>query len=338
MYFCGVFWGAYMGLSNPSSEALFADSIETGKRNTLYNMKWIVQIVCYCVGYVLSLVLFLKIGDNWSNGLLQVVMYVGLGVHPLSMLILTSLRDEDTLKARERIVTVNSKETTPTDDEQRIKEAKVQSSSLVKADWVPYFVVIGDFLLALGSGMTLRYIPLFFINEYGVSPSLLMGVYIIISISTAGAVIVVKNIAERFIGRVAAMIAARVTGTTLLLYLALATGPAAGLIPMLAVFVVRNALMNSTLGTSRGVIMDCCNAASRAKWSAMESFSSFTWAGSATLGGYLSDLHGYRYSFLITCCFHYAAVLALIPAYLGTKTLESVVMAIAAKKMKAEVQ
>ena len=128
------------------------------------------------------------------------------------------------------------------------------------------------------------------------------------------------------------MILIRGTGTSLLMYLAVAEGSAANVWPMLAVFVVRNALMNSTLGMSRSMIMDCVRKENRSKWSAVESFSSFTWSGSALIGGYLADAHGYRFSFLITAVLHYVATAALVPAFFSSRKLESVTMALNKKK------
>eukprot|EP00331_Platyophrya_macrostoma_P028336 CAMPEP_0176438990 /NCGR_PEP_ID=MMETSP0127-20121128/19650_1 /TAXON_ID=938130 /ORGANISM="Platyophrya macrostoma, Strain WH" /LENGTH=183 /DNA_ID=CAMNT_0017823121 /DNA_START=45 /DNA_END=593 /DNA_ORIENTATION=- len=39
-FMAGIIWGTYMGLANPSSEALFADSITSGRRAHIYNLKW----------------------------------------------------------------------------------------------------------------------------------------------------------------------------------------------------------------------------------------------------------------------------------------------------------
>ena len=38
----------------------------------------------------------------------------------------------------------------------------------------------------------------------------------------------------------------------------------------------------------------------RARWKSLDAFSYVGWCGSATLGGWLADRHGYTFTFLIT--------------------------------------
>lgn len=57
---------------------------------------------------------------------------------------------------------------------------------------------------------------------------------------------------------------------------------------LMVAFVARNSTMNAVMGITRSVIMDSVKKENRAKWSAFESFSSFTWAGSAMVGGYIA--------------------------------------------------
>lgn len=342
-FISGGIWGVYMGLANSSSEALFADSIRSGQRAKIYNLKWIVQILCWCVGYVVCLAMFLKLGDTWDTGTMQTVLYSGLALHPAALLVLSTLSDKNSLKndvsvADQAKAESEAKVEEPTvqDEMKRLStldgSGAVESSSCLSRifDWnsVPYFVCSGDFVMALGSGMTLRFIPLFFVNDYNVGPSLLMGVFIIISVVTSLCAVVVRFLADRYLGRLPSILAIRILGTSLLMYMAVVPQdtPAARLAVMLVVFIVRNSCMNCTLGMSRSVIMDCVNKNSRAKWAAVESFSNFTWAGSATLGGYLADAHGYKYTFLITAVLHFFGCSLLIPAWRSSRKLEAVVM------------
>lgn len=225
-----------------------------------------------------------------------------------------------------------------TEEHQARKASKKGHKGLLErcVSWkaVPYFICTGDFVLAFGSGMTLRYISLFLVNSYNISPSLLMGTFLIISFTTSVISMLVRTCAERWLGRVPAMLFCRLIGTTLLLYIAVVPeqSAAAPLGVVLAFIIVRNGCMNSTLGLSRSVLMDCSLKEHRARWTAMESFSSFTWAGSATLGGYLSDMHGYRFTFLITVVFHYVGCMCLIPAWWGSRKIEKIVMEMNRKK------
>lgn len=92
----------------------------------------------------------------------------------------------------------------------------------------------------------------------------------------------------------------------------------------LSLFICRNACMNAVFGITRSLIMDAVPKESRAKWSAFESITSFSWAGSAMVGGYVADAHGYQVSFTVTAVFHLAAGLLLVPAAVGARRVERI--------------
>jgi MFS family permease len=358
-YVSGVIWGVYMGLANSSSEALFADSIPSGQRASIYNWKWIIQTVCWCVGYLMCMILFLRLGNHWATDTMQTILYVGLTMHPIALALLASLKDSDALKhdksieeqaaedqqkkdkaqEEEKMSSSNEPEASALDEvaaeegelaHEAFREMSLRHKIAACLSWrtVPYFVCAGDFIMAMGSGMTLRYIPLFFVNDYNINPALLMGVYLIVSFGTSGFAIFARFLSDRFLGRVPTILFIRLMGTTFLMYLAVVptNTPESALAIMLVFFVARNSCMNCTFGMSRSVIMDCVPKETRGRWAAVESFSSFTWAGSATLGGYLADAHGYKYTFLITAVMHYIGSCMLIPAWIGSRKLEAVVM------------
>lgn len=47
----------------------------------------------------------------------------------------------------------------------------------------------------------------------------------------------------------------------------------------------------------------------RARWNSLEGLTVFTWSGSAVLGGYIIDTHGYRVCFVITACVYLVGVM-----------------------------
>ena len=49
----------------------------------------------------------------------------------------------------------------------------------------------------------------------------------------------------------------------------------------------------------------------RAKWNTLESVNTFSWSGSAALGGWLIDNHGYRATFLATAALQTLSLLLL---------------------------
>ncbi|KEG12640.1 hypothetical protein DQ04_01561070 [Trypanosoma grayi] len=410
-FFASLLWGAYSGIIATGTETLFADSVETGRRDFVYNLKWINQTLCDCVGSFTSLIMLLRLGNDWDIGSLQKLICTGYALHPIAHLLLFTMKDKYTLdekatrgtaqvvihvestddeqlssspmkqvvsptdcpfSSQERFVqheidadntlgtslsnspvttTPRGAAKTPEDaslereallfqiatrSERRHEEflaaqcernsaGRLAAAACYYANWmyewsaVPYLVCLVDFLVAVGSGMTMRYIPLFLVNDHGVSPVILMGTYITVSVVTAGLSLVVRHVGERYMSRVAAVILVRVIGATLLLIMGLTH---LNLVILLPVFIIRNAMMNCTRGVTRSVIMDYVRKESRAKWSAFESFSSFTWAGSAVVGGYIAEAKGYQYTFVITAIFHYVALLTLSPAMYGAGEVE----------------
>ena len=51
---------------------------------------------------------------------------------------------------------------------------------------------------------------------------------------------------------------------------------------------------------------------SRTRWKSLESVTQVGWAGSAALGGYLADQHGYVFTFLITAALQFTGTLAVL--------------------------
>ncbi|KAF5222248.1 hypothetical protein ECC02_004763 [Trypanosoma cruzi] len=407
IYITQAVWGVYLGVASTSIEALFADSVLSGHRAFIYNFKWIVQTVCYCVGYVVALVMLLQMGNDWSMDSIKFVMTVGLAAHPLAHFILLFMRDEDALQDGEAdayfIATVKvGEEQKHTEEEDRktgalsdLPEAPLLNEGYVADEdskaatisiWrggphnvkpqrareikppfeqreteketeennviydgsrhvdeeetgascfngfcssfhcslsaVPYLVCMADFWMAVGSGMTVQYMTLFLVNDLHMAPTWLMSSYIAISFGAALCSTLLRYVGDHYVGRLPAVITVRLIGTTLLLLLALLDGPKTGLGVVIALVITRSALMNSPIGVTRSVIMDCVPKSSRAKWSAFESFTSFTWAGSAVIGGYIADTKGYQFTFFTTSMLHYVGICVLVPAAIVSQNME----------------
>lgn len=67
-------------------------------------------------------------------------------------------------------------------------------------------------------------------------------------------------------------------------------------------------------------MMDVVPKRERGKWNSLEGVSSFTWTGSAALGGYLVDRYSYHFTFRITAAIYVlgtALLLLLVPLTWG---------------------
>jgi MFS family permease len=191
---------------------------------------------------------------------------------------------------------------------------------------VPHWICAVDLCLAIGSGMSLPYFPLFFATDRGVSPAGLYGIFITTTLLTAAASSLLPWIATSCgAGRIPTVMGIRICGTVALLFLATAPrGTALGSLPVtITLFLCRNALMNSVFGVTRSVIMDCATRGTRAKWSAFESVTSLSWAGSAAVGGCITERYGYSTNFIITAVVQLLATLLMIPAAIGARELDA---------------
>lgn len=59
--------------------------------------------------------------------------------------------------------------------------------------------------------------------------------------------------------------------------------------------------------------MDAVPKSIRARWKSLDAITMVGFSGSAAVGGYLSDQHGYMYSFLITALIQAVSVLMIVP-------------------------
>ena len=110
---------------------------------------------------------------------------------------------------------------------------------------VPFVIVTSDFTMGVASGMTIRFFPLFFQHEVGLSPVMVNAIYAVVMVCLAFA-----GGASRYtsisIGRVTTMIATKLLGIACLV--AMAAGRAWWSKPLVIVpiYIARTTLMNCT--------------------------------------------------------------------------------------------
>jgi MFS family permease len=173
---------------------------------------------------------------------------------------------------------------------------------------VPYLIILNDLVTCIGAGMTVKFFPLFFKNDYGLSPIQLQALYCIYCMAFALFTWLCEKVASR-IGRAQSSLIFSLSGVTCLFSLAyLESLPA-----VVFVFVLRGALQNSIYPIDRSIIMDFVPSDQRGRWNSIESISAMTWSGSAVLGGYLMDSHDYRYTFVITAWIYLVACCMRVP-------------------------
>jgi MFS family permease len=81
---------------------------------------------------------------------------------------------------------------------------------------------------------------------------------------------------------------------------------------MVAVFLMRTSIMNSTRPLTKSVLMDFVPKNQRGKWNALQSVNVFSWAGSAVVGGYLIDRFDFAGIFVTTALMQVCATIPLL--------------------------
>ncbi len=190
--------------------------------------------------------------------------------------------------------------------------------------YIPRILSLIDFLIALGAGMTIKYFALYFLNDFGLSPVVVSLLYLITPLVTAMVTLIVAALAKR-IGRVPAALLAYCVGTGCLVALVFLDN----VYIVLPVYCLRTAAMNAVRPIDRSIMMDVVPPETRGFWNAIESIFSFSWSGSAVIGGWLSDYRGYRFCFGITaslygfCCLLYLFLLPIVPPETPAATTEN---------------
>lgn len=175
--------------------------------------------------------------------------------------------------------------------------------------WVPAILQLFNMIFMLGSGMMLKYCPLFFKTEYHLSPvqlCIVMGMYWLASaLGTQSA----SPLLKFGFGRTQLSLTMHVIGTLGLFCFAWMEP----LSLSLTLFMIRAVVTNACLPINTSLMMDHVSARNRGKWAALNSLNRATWSGSSFIGGLIADAHGYRASFNVTAVIFVFAGMAYTP-------------------------
>ena len=336
-----VLWGYYRGFTYPATEAIFTGSVPKKFRTEVFSLKWSVVNISFFLGYLVNIILYLIEGNHWADDVVQIVVVAGLGLQALVIIPAAMVRDEDELPELKEEPTKSTRTSTRSlvgqEDQQAIKAlltnggttaASIQVSEVdPKQDeeeetersclcfsprWLPYLVASEQVISVLGSGMTVRFFPLFFIH-LGVSPIAFNLAALLTTILTSLFSVSLQRLARSWIGRGWAILFSQTCGMGALYFLCFCDVHAVSLPLLLAVWIFRYAAMNCQRGIARSIIMDNVPANQRTRWNAVESVCSFSWAASAVVGGYIIDSHGYQFGFLVTAGIQTVATLLFLP-------------------------
>ena len=345
-------WGLFWGVCNTSVMALFADSIPDGDRSYYFMQRMLLQYFGNTFGPATALIMFTRLGDEWTLGECSVVISAGQVLSIPALILLCFMNDDYCIQENEDIscdqgecnaINPDSDRTDSSngvDDDENDEESgyeeidcsdSEENASLVeRADpddsnaqehtdiccipnnrVVPILVASADILGGLAAGMSIRYFPIFFIDNLQLNPAQVQIVFIVAMLTMAVTGRTAQWVGTK-IGRVQTTVICKWMGALLLM--AMISSYQSGVAPfyVCVLFVLRTASMNAPGSLTRSVLMDHVPKEERGKWSALESVNMFSWAGSAALGGILVDLEGILFNFKMTAGFQLVATIPLL--------------------------
>merc|ERR1719159_380724 len=189
-----IFWGLGDGVVNGPCQALFADSTPEGERSTYFTYQFACYLTASAVGPLVSIIMFQTLGDEWDMPHLRLVIYVGLGMEVFNSLLMMLFNDDKALDTGDDTAGIEengSDDSTEviTSDSSDAEDGSLSSLSLTplqkRQKWIPYFVFISNLISALGSGMTVKFFPLFFKDEVHMTPSQVQIIYCLVPLVMA---------------------------------------------------------------------------------------------------------------------------------------------------------
>jgi len=193
-------------------------------------------------------------------------------------------------------------ESRPITEDQRMKQRR---------KWIPYIMFLSNLIFAVGSGMTVKFFPLFFKDVVGLSPTHVQCIYLIVPIGLA----IFSGLGtslSKIIGRVQTSLVLYVAGLSCLLSMVIFNSyldkhP----FVLVPIYIMRTVFMNGTYPLQESILMDFVPKNERARWKSLQSVAQFGWCGSAALGGIISDDFDYTHTFLATVIIQSCGVLCL---------------------------
>lgn len=215
-------------------------------------------------------------------------------------------------KATEKSALLRSKDLEKQNDGDEAYFANLDAKFLCfRTQHVPYILFIADFIISNGAGMTINFFPLFFKQEYGLTP-----IHVCLLFMAQPLVVMVLSVMSqrmsKWCGRMPIICVTRIISVACLYFMSLAKPVELQIL----LFLMRGGMMRCSQPLRRSVLMDYVPKDIRARWNALEGLSVFSWSGSAVIGGYLIDAFDYRTCFVITSlvyCVGLALETVLIP-------------------------
>jgi len=289
--------------------ALFSQSTPLSFRSDCFVLQYMQFVMASSFGPALSIIFFAFLGNEWELTTLKTIIFVGMGLQISVSIALFSARKEwvlDDVEQRigvsedsslERIVQDIPEDTVLPEPQNDSHTALINKQQFI----IPLILFFSSFLISSGSGLTIRYFPLYFKNELDLKPIAVQIIYASIPLSVAFGTSFIRLVTS-FTGHVPVIFSSRLTAVLALFIISYASDSITPAILVL-LYILRMICMNSTHPIAQSLMMDNCVKNKRNTWKKIESLASLGWAVCAVIGGVLVD----RY-----VCFSYSLFLLLL--------------------------
>ena len=294
-------------ISDSSSEAIFADSVSTGSRLQLVTRFMTLSTTMSIVGQVVTIIIFLSLGNKWTTDDLCIVLVVGLAFRVPACIVSFFFDDNKSLKTESKAVT---------------EDVGSSASQNKKFTYVPWILFAVEMAWCLGSGITVKFIPLFFQSDkrdgLDVSPAIVTGVLCGRQLATLVATLANERLSLK-IGRVQSGIIFWVFGIafwTIIVVMGFLNDynrHMTNRLLIMTLFVLRSGLLSGNGAADYSISMDYVPKDKRGFFTSLSAITMASWSGTSVLGGILVDRGSYKIAFLVTLAFHTVSILLRIP-------------------------
>ena len=315
----GIGWG----LSGPASQALLADSIESGRRSSVFAKMFFANLLASAIGPFMAAGSTLIFGDTWDLQFLQSLIIMAAIAAIIGFVAIVFTSDDKALVTKSRnqdspIETTLAKE--------GLKKAPVVTifGRPFSYDVItPSVLVISGIIIGFGAGATVAFFPVLFQSPtigYGLQPFFTYFIFGITNVATGLAALLAQRMIQTF-GRIGSMFLTQGVAVicllglmfNLVLYQNQTINFTVSVLFLVVFYITRNALMNAAGPVSRSIVMDVVPSTSRAKWNSLETLAwGMFWSVSASIGGFIIDNFGYVYVFMFTATLYTIATLMIL--------------------------
>lgn len=178
----------------------------------------------------------------------------------------------------------------------------------ISSKHVPPVLLVSNIISALGSGMTVKFFPIFFQTKVCLAPVSVQAVYVFTPVTMFFAMYVSRKF-SKCVGRLAAVQVERTLGLGCLLVMAIF--PSVWKLPYVVVplYIVRTLLTSVGWPLIMSVLNDYVSKEHRSKWNSLQNIAALGWSGSAYVGGIIIDQYGFNIVFYCTAALQALSIL-----------------------------